>query len=94
MFCCEQGWQQAEAAKFSMKRSASTSHGELYFVVRNGSGLFSCLLFSSKGGGEEMRPWNGEKAEPELRLRLLMIRLGAVDAADECRLERLIPLLS
>ena len=41
-----------------------------------------------------MRPWNEERAEPELRLRLLMIRLGAVDAADECRLERLIPLLS
>ena len=52
--------------------------------------VFSFLL--EEGG--KMRPWNGEKAEPELRLRLLMIRLGAVDAADECRLERLIPLLS
>ena len=53
----------------------------------------SSLVFSFQEGGK-MRPWNGEKAEPELRLRLLMIRLGVVDAADECRLKRLIPLLS
>ena len=35
-----------------------------------------------------MRSKNGEKAEPELRRRLLMIRLVAVDAGDECRLEK------
>ena len=59
-------------------------------MVVDSSLVFSFLL--EKGG--KMRPWNGEKAEPELGLRLLVIRLGAVDAADECRLERLIPLLS
>ena len=55
-------------------------------MVAYSSLAFSFLL--EEGG--EMRPWNGEKAEPELGLRLLVIRLGAVDAADECRLERLI----
>jgi hypothetical protein len=42
----------------------------------------------------KMRSKNVEKAEPEFRRRLLMIRLVAVDAGDECRLERLISLLS
>ena len=59
-------------------------------MVVDSSLVFSFLI--EEGG--KMRPWNGEEAEPELRRRLLMIRLGAVDAADECRLERLIPLLS
>ena len=41
-----------------------------------------------------MRSQNVEKAEPELRLRLLMISLVAVEDGDEYRLERLISLLS
>ena len=48
-------------------------------MVVDSSLVFSFLL--EEGG--KMRPWNGEKAEPELRLRLLMIRLGAVDAAED-----------
>jgi len=53
VFCGEQWWLQAETAKYSMKRSASISHGELYLVVRNGSGLFSSFFLSAtlKTGG-------------------------------------------